>query len=398
MADDPLERRRPAHILPIIVFAQFAGTSLWFAGNAVLGDLAQAPGWDLGGDALGLVTSAVQLGFIAGTLVFAVLNVADRFPPRAVFLACALLGALANAGIMVMPEGLVSLLTLRFATGFFLAGIYPVGMKIAAGWYASGLGHALGLLVGALVLGTAFPHLLKAGGGALPWRTVLVAVSATAAAGGLILFAFVPSGPYLPRRSAFDPSALRKIFRAPEFRAAAFGYFGHMWELYAFWTVVPLLVGAIAVEHGAVLDVPLWSFAIIAAGAVGCAAGGWISQRRGSAPVAAAQLAVSGALCLVAPLLLELPVPLALALLVVWGLTVVGDSPQLSALNAQTAPRELVGTALTITTSIGFALTIPSIQLLTWLTDQVSPTMALLVLVPGPALGLLALRRLLRVT
>lgn len=386
--------RRPPHILPVIVLAQFAGTSLWFAGNAILPDLQRE--WGLPDGALGLLTSSVQLGFIAGTLVFALANVADRFAPGRVFLGCALMGAAANAAIVLGVRGLTMLMVLRFLVGFFLAGIYPVGMKIAASWYAKGLGQALGLLVGALVLGTAFPHLLRAGGSELDWPTVVLSVSCTAAVGGVLLFALVPSGPHLPAKSPFDPTALKRIFREPNFRSAAFGYFGHMWELYAFWALVPALLAALLAKHpGQSLDVPLWSFVIIAVGAFGCTGGGWLSARLSSARVAAWQITVSGALCLLSPLLFELPLALSLAALAVWGVTVVGDSPQFSALNANTAPRELVGTALTIVTSVGFLITIPSIQLLTWLVERFGPEWAFLVLAPGPALGRLALGRLL---
>ena len=315
--------------------------------------------------------------------------------PRRLFLSCSLLGALANAAITVAGGHLSVLLALRFATGFFLAGIYPVGMKIAASWYQRGLGNALGLLVGALVLGTAFPHLLGAGGGQWPWRTVLLSVSTLAAAGGIALYLLVPTGPYLSARTSFDPRALGRIFRKPDFRAAAFGYFGHMWELYAFWAFLPVLLTAHVGRHcGVELDISLWSFLIIGVGAVGCSVGGWISARRGSAPVATVQIATSGLLCFFSPLLFLLPTPLFLLVLLGWGTVVVGDSPQFSALNASTAPRHLVGTALTIATCVGFLLTIPSIQLLGWLTAQVGPQFSFLALAPGPALGLVALYRL----
>jgi MFS family permease len=266
---------RPHRILPVIVASQFAGTSIWFAGNAVLGDLERD--WGLAAGAVGHATSAVQLGFIAGTLVFAFFALSDRWPARAVFLACALLGAAANLGVLA-GSGLAALVGWRFATGFFLAGIYPVGMKIAAGWYREDLGKALGWLVGALVLGTAFPHLLKSLGQAWPWQSVLAAVSAVAALGGAAIYLLVPDGPYLTKGARFDPRALASVFRSPAFRASAFGYFGHMWELYAFWAFVPLALAA----HGAVTNVSFWSFAVIAAGFAGCVAGGHRSRSSSS--------------------------------------------------------------------------------------------------------------------
>lgn len=383
---------RPARILPVIVAAQFAGVAIWFAGNAVLGDLQRA--WSLPDSALGYVTSAVQLGFIAGTLTFAFLAVADRFSPRLVYLICSLLGALANLSAIAADGSLSALLATRFVAGFFLAGIYPVGMKIASGWYQKDLGNALGLLVGALVLGTAFPHLLKGLGQSWPWETVLLGVSALCALGGVLMYRLVPDGPFLKQGAKFDPAALASVFRSRDFRASAFGYFGHMWELYAFWAFVPL---ALASRPG-IDAISLWAFAVIAAGALGCAVGGLVSLRAGSARVAVAQLAVSGACCLLSPLLFAAPEPLFLAFLLLWGVTVVGDSPQFSALNAANAPRELVGSALTIANCIGFAITIFSIQLLNAAAAWMPVQYLFLLLAPGPVFGLLAMRPLMRKT
>lgn len=386
---------RPRRILPVIVLSQFAGTSLWFAGNAVIGDLQQELA--LPAAALGYVTSAVQLGFIAGTLTFAFFAISDMFSPRLVFFFCALAGAVANAASGALAEGLGSLLALRFATGFFLAGVYPVGMRIAAGWYRSDLGNALGFLVGALVLGTAFPHLLKGLGGSLPAHEVMLGVSAVAVAGGVAMLALVPDGPHLAKGTKFDPRALALIFRAPRFRASAFGYFGHMWELYAFWAFVPLVLAAHAAAQGRDgLAVPLWTFAVIAAGGIGCVAGGLASLRSGSAPVAFVQLAASAACCAASPLLFNAPTPVFLAFLVFWGVVVVGDSPQFSALNAANAPRELVGSALTIANCIGFSITIASIELLNAMAPVLGPQWLFLLLTPGPILGLAALLPLAR--
>lgn len=381
-------QNRPARILPVIIASQFAGTSLWFSGNAVLGDLQRQ--WGLADAALGYVTSAVQLGFICGTLVFAVLAISDRYSPRLVFFACSLMGALANLGVYV-AGGLAPLLALRFATGFFLAGIYPVGMKIATGWYRSDLGNALGFLVGATVLGTAFPHLLKGLGQAWAWQNVMLGVSAVAALGGLLMLLLVPDGPHLGKGARFDPAALAVIFRSRGFRASAFGYFGHMWELYAFWAFVPMALAA-RPEAG---NVSLWAFAVIAAGALGCAGGGLFSLRAGSARVAFAQLAASGACCVASPLFHVAPPGIFLAFLVFWGVVVAGDSPQFSALNAANAPREWVGSALTIGNCIGFAITIASIQLLSAALAWIPMQYLFVLLAPGPALGLLALRPLL---
>jgi MFS family permease len=355
----------------------------------VLGDLQRQ--WGLPAEALGHITSGVQLGFIVGTLAFAFFALADLFSPRLVFFLCSLLGAASNAAPLVIGESFTGLLASRFLTGFFLAGIYPVGMKIASGWYQRDLGKALGFLVGALVLGTAFPHLLQGLGHAPHWASVVLAVSVVAAAGGVAMLVFVPDGPYLSRGARFDPAALRAVFTVPAFRASAFGYFGHMWELYAFWAFVPLVLAARGFD-----DVPLWTFAIIAAGALGAAAGGLVSLRRGSAPVAFAQLAGSGLCCVLSPLFFQSPAAVYLAFLLFWGVVVAGDSPQFSALNAQSAPPHLVGSALTIANCIGFAITIVSIQLLNTAAESLSPAWLFVLLAPGPLLGLLSLRPLLR--
>ena len=379
----------PRRVLPVIVLAQFAGTSLWFAVNAVMPDLQRD--WQLPAAAVGHLTSAVQLGFIAGTLVFALLTVADRHSPRWVFLLCALAGALCNAAGTALHGQLEALLALRFATGFFLAGIYPVGMKIAASWYTRGLGAALGLLVGALVLGTAAPHGLRALGADWSWQAVMLGVSACAVAGGALLWLLVPDSPHLPRAVRIRPQALAVIWTDRAVRASAFGYFGHMWELYAFWVLVPLIVGT----RLAASEVPAASFAVIAAGFLGCAVGGYAVRRWGSARVAALQLGASGLCCALAPLMLAAPLPVFALWMVVWGVTVVGDSPQFSALTAQNAPRDAVGSVLTFVNCIGFAISIVSIQLFVALAQRLPLWVLLPSLAVGPGLGLLMLRPLL---
>lgn len=384
--------KRPAYILPTIIFSQFTGTSLWFAGNAVVSDLQRD--WGLTEQSLAYITSAVQLGFIAGTLVFAFLAIADRYSPRRVFFICSITGAAANMILLFAVEGLQGLLFIRFISGFFLAGIYPVGMKIAAGWYEKGLGRALGYLVGALVLGTAFPHLLRGMGAELPWQYVIAGVSILAACGGVLILLLVPDGPHLPMGSKFDPRALAMIFRSRAFRASAFGYFGHMWELYTLWAFIPVWILAYAENNATPLNIPLWSFLIIAVGFVGCAGGGVVSQKAGSARVAATQLLISGICCVLSPLFFKAGLPLFMAFLVVWGISVIGDSPQFSALNAENAPREYVGSALTIVNSIGFLITVFSIQLISFVLPLIGPQYIFLLLLPGPLIGLWALKPL----
>ena len=381
----------PRRILPLVVIAQFLGTSLWFVGNAVAGEVASQ--WPSASGAVGWLTSSVQLGFIAGTLAYAVLALADRFAAHWVFFASSLLAAAANALSLVAPQSLVWFLACRFATGFFLAGIYPVGMKLAASWYRRGLGHAIGLLVGALVLGTAFPHLLKTT--ALPWRPVIISASVLAVLGGIVVAWGVPEGPHVKRQRGFDPRRALAVFRDAGFVRAAVGYFGHMWELYALWAFVPWAL-TLAWPQLDAADISLGSFIVIAVGALGCMVGGVISLRRGSARVAIVQLAVSGLCCVVSPWLLPMGGVVAGLLLLVWGVTVVGDSPQFSSLGARMAPADGVGTALTMMTMIGFAVTIGSIQLLSALAKPGEPTWLLLLLVPGPVVGLIAMAPLWR--
>ena len=381
--------KKHSWILPVIIFSQFAGTSLWFASNAVLGDLQRQ--WGLADASLSHMTSSVQFGFISGTLLFAFFTLADRYSPRKVFFTCSMLGALSNIGLYLLADGLTSLLVLRFMTGLFLAGIYPIGMKIAAGWYRRGLGLALGWLVGALVVGTAFPHLIKSFDGSLPWETVIIFISIIAAVGGFLMLLLVPDGPYLVKGTRFDSRAFATIFRSKDLRSAAFGYFGHMWELYTVWAFMPLLLIRYAEVNRQPLNVSWWSFMFIAAGALGCIAGGFVSRKFGSAAVAFFQLVSSGICCLLSPLMFAAPPALFFSFLVFWGVVIVGDSPQFSALTANTAPRDLVGSALTIVTSIGFFITIISIQFTNFLLGWVSVERVFIFLAVGPAVGLIYL-------
>ena len=383
----------PRHILPIIVFSQFCCTSLWFASNAIINDLALTYGLDT--SITGNITSAVQLGFISGTLVFAILSIADRFSPSVVFMVCAFLGAAVNLGVLWSGNTLLSLLIIRFVVGFFLAGIYPVGMKIAADYYSKGLGLSLSLLVGALVLGTAFPHLLKVSAQSIDWRIVIYITSALAALGGLLIYLFVPDGPNRKPAQQVVLSSFFQVFKNKLFRAAAFGYFGHMWELYTFWAFVPIMIATFNNGTGQeVLDVSLWAFLIIGIGAIACVIGGILSQRYGTRIVAIAALTLSGLCCLIMPLIIGSGmVWLFVIFLLFWGMTVIADSPLFSTMVAQNATPELKGTALTIVNCIGFAITIVSIQLLSALWTGTSSPYVFMILAIGPALGLLALQQ-----
>lgn len=377
----------PKRILPTIIFAQFAGTSLWFAGNAILRDL--QIDWQLPPNTLASVTSAVQLGFILGTFVFALLSIADRFKPSMVFFICAIIGALINASITIIPGTYLLLLITRFLTGFFLAGIYPVGMKIASDWYGGKLGKALGYLVGALVIGTSIPHLINYLGDNLSWDYVLTVTSVLAITGAFGMLFLVGDGPFRKTSKKFSPKHIKTIFNNKAFRSAAFGYFGHMWELYAFWAFVPVILTYYNSTQQAFIDVSLWSFIIIGVGAIASAIGGLYSIKFGSAKAAFIFLLLSGICCLLSPIFFQLPPSLFLSILIIWGFAVVGDSAQFSSLNAQTAPPKLIGTALTIVVSIGFLITIPSIQLLSYLNSIIETKWIFIVLVLGPVFGLI---------
>lgn len=380
----------PKHILPVIVFAQFTGTSLWFAGNAVVPELIEE--LNLLEMFVGFITMAVQSGFIIGTLVFAFLSIADRFSPVKVFLVCAILGALFN-WLTVYSSNFTEVMLARLFTGFFLAGIYPVGMKISSDWHKEGLGKALGYLVGALVLGTAFPHLLKYLGGELNWRFVMTGTSVLSVAGGLLLYFTVADGPYGSNSGAFKPAMIFKLFRNKNFRFAAFGYFGHMWELYTFWAFIPVMLVFYLTINPVQFDISLWSFAIIAVGGLSCIVGGYSALKKGSKKVATVSLTVSGLCCLLAPLVFQFPTWMFIGFLLLWGIAVIPDSPQFSTLVAKSSDDDHVATGLTIVNSIGFAITIVSIQLvnLVWSVFQ-SPSVFWIILI-GPVFGLVAFAR-----
>ncbi|MCK0160762.1 MFS transporter [Allomuricauda sp. F6463D] len=378
-------------ILPIIVLSQFCCTSLWFAGNGVMGDLVSTFG--LSESAVGHLTSAVQFGFIVGTLVFAILSISDLFSPSKVFFWCAVLGALFNLGMIWEGNGLASILSFRFFTGFFLAGIYPVGMKIAADYYEKGLGKSLGYLVGALVVGTAFPHLLKEMTHALSWKAVLMATSFLAVLGGALMVSLVPDGPFRKPGQKIHLLAFLKVFQNKTFRSAAFGYFGHMWELYTFWAFVPIILQTYMLVHPNVsFNIPLLSFIIIAIGGLACVLGGYVAEVLETKSVAFMALLFSCICCLISPLLfIQDSEVVFVAFLIFCGLVVIADSPLFSTLVAQNASPEIKGTALTIVNSIGFAITIISIQLLNEMRIWTSSNMVYMILALGPILGLMAM-------
>lgn len=331
---------------------------------------------------------AVQLGFIVGTLGLAVSGLADAFRAHHVFAASAVVGAAANAGFLLLSDGPAAAVGFRFLTGLALAGVYPLGMKLVVSWAPDRAGMALGWLVGALTAGTAIPFLARAVGGDVYWREAVLASSGLALLGaGLVVT--VGEGPAVRGRSGFHWGRVWSVFRVPAFRASALGYFGHMWELYAFWALVPPLVESLGVT-----DSRKWlgAFVVIAAGALGCVLGGRVSRSRGSLVVARVALAGSAACCLLSPALPRVPIEVAFVVLAVWGFFVVADSPQFSAMSAKASPPDAVGSALAVQNSIGFFITVFAIQLSAAVWDQLREWTPWL-LAPGPLLGLLALRK-----
>ena len=375
-----------------IALAQLFGTSLWFSANSAAPDLRKA--WGASVADIGILTDAVQLGFILATLVFALSELADRYAPSRIFTICAILGAGFNACFAWFSAGVASGAVFRFLVGVCLAGIYPIGMKLIVTWAPERTGSALAYLVAMLTLGTALPHALRLIGAQWKWQSVILSSSVLAAVGAFMIYS-IGDGPYLTlrKRGARDRAgSVLRAFAVRDFRAAAFGYFGHMWELYAFWTIVPLLIVRTSLNvnlRGA--SISALAFATIAAGAFGCVLGGRYSRSIGGARVAAISLVLSGLSCLAFALGWRKLSPSALvAVLFVWGASVVADSPQFSALSVRACPPDLIGAALAIQISIGFGITMISIAVVTSLFDRWGADVAW-ILLPGPILGLLGL-------
>ena len=381
----PVGRRRA---LALLAVALVLSMTTWFSATAVVPQLRED--WGLSDSAAAWLTIAVQLGFVVGALVSSVLNVADVLSARAVLLAGAGGAAAANA-LLVAVGSATAAIPLRFATGFFLAGVYPPALKLMSTWFQRGRGTALGILVGALTLGSAGPHLVNGLGG-LDWRTVIAATSALTLAGGVLAFTVVREGPYSFPRATFDPRQARLVFANRGVRLASLGYFGHMWELYAMWAWFLVFFSEAVADGG---SGPAYAtFAVIGIGALGCWAGGVLGDRFGRPETTAGMMAASGACAVLIGLLLEAPAWLVLLVGLVWGFTVVADSAQFSTLVTEHADQAYVGTALTMQLAVGFTLSVATIWLLPVLVDAVGWRWAFAFLAPGPALGVVSILRL----
>lgn len=382
-----------------IVLAQCLSTSLWFSPSGVADSLVRE--WPLSPSQWGWLLAATQLGFIAGTLLMAFSGLADRFPATRIFVLCSLLGALANAAVTWGVRDYSVFWCLRFGVGLCLAGIYPLGMKMLVQRVGSQPAAALGWLVGMLTLGTAMPHGLRAWGQSWPWPEVLLGSSVLAVAGALLV-AWMGRPPVQAAQAkavaaplVLNTQTLREVMAVRGYRASALGYFGHMWELYAFWSVLPWLclpIHQTLVAQGAGWSpsVALICFAVIGIGFFGCVLGGLWSRRVGSARVAVTALGASGLMCLVYPWIPDTWPLVQLGALLFWGVCVVADSPQFSAMSAQHAPPQWLGSALVLQNGVGFLITVISILLLNWAVQHWG-SLALWLLAPGPALGLWAM-------
>jgi MFS family permease len=380
----------------LIAVVQVLGLSAWFSATAVAPSLRSE--WGIGATGAVWLTASVQIGFVAGAVASAVLNLADRTTPQYLLAVSALCAATCTAALAVFVNGLWAAIPLRFFTGMFLAGVYPVGMKLMASWSQSAdRGRTFGVLLAGLTLGSALPHLIS-GLGPLPWRTVMLAAASLTVAGAVVALTSVRTGPHLDIRAVTpNPRYALAIFadRAP--RLVSLGYFGHMWELYALWTWLSMFVAAGRAQRGEAASSSTGVIAFVTigvAGTVGCLLGGWASDRFGRSPSAVAALVISGACCLASPIFFTAPTRVLVVFLLVWGAAVIADSGVFSTSLSETTDPRFVGTALTAQIAIGFLLTVVTIQLVPVVADLIGWKYAFLLLAPGPLIGAVAMSAL----
>ena len=389
-SDAPSSARWRALVL--LSLAELLGMSLWFSAAAVVPALRVE--WNLSDSSVSWLTIAVQLGFVGGTLLSAFLNLPDVISVRYLFAVSAFAGAVTNAAFGGYVRDVHSAILLRFLTGMFLAGVYPPGMKIMATWFQRSRGMALGVLVGALTLGKASPYLVNVLGSA-NWRQNIFFISLLAIAGGLIVLFFVGDGPHALPAAKFDWKQSVAVFKNRGVRLASFGYFGHMWELYAMWVWIPVMIRAsLAVSKASPVTAEFASFLVIGCGAIGCVAAGLLADRIGRTIVTSWAMGLSGSCCLLIGFLFGgNPFPL-LFVAAIWGATVVADSAQFSACVTELGDPQYIGTALTMQTCIGFLLTTISIELIPYFVKAAGWQYAFAILAPGPLLGVISMLRL----
>jgi MFS family permease len=381
--------------LVYLSLAELFALSLWFSATAVLPALSRE--WQLGDSGRAGLTIAVQLGFIVGTLLSALGNLPDIYPPRVIMAAGILAGAAANGALALWVDSLAPALALRAVTGIAMAGAYPPAMKVMATWFRSGRGLAMGILIGALTVGSATPHLIR-GVTDLPWRGTLLASSLLALLGCAVVLILIKEGPYRFPPARFDIRMAGAIFRERGLRLACFGYFGHMWELYPMWTWIGVFLAESLQSSGGAgyfgMHPSTATFFVIAAGGIGCAIGGQVSDRLGRTTLTMAAMGLSGLCAAVIGFTFGAHPALTLALALLWGFSVIPDSAQFSTAVTELSQPAYVGTALTIQTCVGFALTMVSIWLIPLLAGWLSWHWAFATLAAGPFLGVVAMGRL----
>ncbi len=389
-----VNRSEQQRALLLIAVSQLFALALWFSTSAIIEPLEDA--WLLTSTQTTYLALAVQLGFVVGAFGFAVGGVADAVPARRLFAVSAVAGATANALLLTVgPADVTLAVVLRFITGVALAGVYPSGLKAMSGWYRAGRGMALGVLVGALTVGSASPHLISGIG--LDWRGVLLAASLLAVAGAVVMSSSVADGPYETSRAGFEWRQVGRVVRNRGFRLATYGYLGHMWELYAMWTWTAAWFIASAESRGDTSGwVPLATFATIAAGGIGAWLAGRLADRTGRTRVAGVSLTISGTCCVISPLLFGATPLVVVPIFLVWGFAVVADSAQFSTMVTEVADDSYRGTALTLQTALGFLLTLVTIRGVPWLADVWGWRWAFPLLGLGPAAGIAAMLTLRR--
>jgi MFS family permease len=376
-------------VLIILSISELLGMTLWFSTAAMLPSLQKE--WNLTESNAAWLTLAVQLGFVLGTFLSALFNLSDIFNTRRFLFICALLGASCNLVLGVFARDASFAIPLRFLTGMFLAGVYPPAMKIMASWFREGRGLAIGVLIGALTLGKAFPYLVNSVGWE-NWRYNAVFVSIMAALGGVLVNVFIKDGPYAASAAKFDFHQIKKIISNPSIRLTTGGYLGHMWELYAMWTWFPVMLRASFKGQNATATLAeIGSFLVIGAGAIGCILGGLLADKIGRTIVTSVAMIISGVCCLIIGLLFNANPILLLIVAVIWGASVVADSAQFSTCITELGETQYIGTALTLQTCLGFLLTTVSIKLVPILVAKVGWQYAFILLAPGPILGTISM-------
>ena len=377
--------------ISLLIVAEILAMSLWFVSAAILGDMSREA--NLSAHTQAALSSAVQGGFVIGAVLLAILGIADRYEPGRVFAFFCLIAAIANALLLVAEPGSATAIALRAITGASLAGVYPVGMKIAVGWGQKDRGFLVGLLVGGLTLGSASPHLLAYFGGA-DWRSTVLTASVLAVIAALLVLA-VRNGPFHTKAAKFNPTVITQAWTNRSIRRAYGGYLGHMWELYAMWSWIGVALAVSFSQQMASEDAAqfakLMAFIIIAAGAITCGIAGWVADRIGKAELTIIAMAVSGVCALLFALTFGGSVWVTVVVSIIWGIAIIPDSAQFSVLVADYAQADQAGSLLTFQTALGFALTIVTVQLAPVVANVVGWPVMMGLLALGPACGIVSM-------